>query len=171
MDKKVYQSVKRMASRFGNEWDTPEDVEQAAVVAILEREAKDPSFSLQTQSYQVHAGRYAAWASVRSGQRRGQHESSSSKLAAGLQYELEDDYLDTLVGETLSLEDHLERAEQAVTIAKALETLSPQESKVLEMVVDGLGTGDIAKALGVSAPAVSCYKNRIVKKITVALAD
>lgn len=137
-----------------------DEVANEIVLAILERQAKDPNFMNQTDSYILHAGRYAAW-------RQMDRNSTDAKYVADGDFDL---MTEEIPDDELGIEEMLTRAEEAITLALAIEQLSDRERSVVTLAAAGITTGEMAQTFECSPAAISGYKSRAVRKLTGALA-
>ena len=60
-------------------------------------------------------------------------------------------------------------AEDAEIIRQAIANLGGREAEVIQLMLAGMTTGEIAERFGCNPAAVSCYKGRAISKIRAAL--
>lgn len=158
--------IRAMARIYANSTlETEDDLFQDVVLHLLERQAKDPEFSAQNDSYILDAGRKRiCWPKMR---RKRVHD----KYITG-EPKAEDDnldgWLDSVSGNEINPEEAVVNLEGAAAIAENLRKLSRREREVLSLVVSGVRTGEIAVRFGCSPAAISVYKRRAANKISAA---
>lgn len=154
----------KMAAAYSHStYESQDDLYQSMVVHLLERQAENPTFFEQKESYILDAGRKGVcWAALRKAQTRDKYFTEVPDTAD----EFEDDYFDTFLSDEPNPEVACENLEDAIRLAGIIrDDLSGREREVLSLVVAGNKTSTIAAKLGVSSAAVSVYKSRIVGKI------
>lgn len=155
-----YKEFEKIAALAANStMEAPEDIAQEMALACIERAEKSPDFFFQNKSYVVHCGRLRLWSLLREKRMFDRYQF----------YALEDDegntVLDFIAGDELSPEDELIQKQELEDIISALDALSERERIVINLVVAGVKTKDVAERLGITPAAVSVYKARARKKI------
>lgn len=152
----LYPKFRKIASVYANSTlDEAEDIAQDMILACLEKQAENPEFLNQNESYILHQGRYQAWARLRDTKTFEKH---------AYYVDMSDDDEELGYREFRDPEDVLIEKEELEALVAAASDLSSQEKTVVSLVVSGLGTNQIAEKLGVTAAAVSGYKARAIRK-------
>lgn len=128
-----------------------EELTQVAVLAILEKESKDPDFASYDDSYIVRAGVWAARDFIRSGQLWANRQVSNS--------------FETSPSPDSSPERAVERRQTLSDLVDAVKRLSPESQILIEMVYAGYSKSDIAARLGVSRSAVSHRRRALARQV------
>ena len=175
MSQNIHARIESLSPRFmkmaacyaGGTVETAEDLYQSMVVHLLERQAADPAFAEQSDSYLLDAGRKSVcWVALRRAVTVKKHTFSEPELLDND----DDSFFDTLPAPGVNPEIAVENLEQSLALAKVLrENLSKKEQEVLGMAVEGVPTGEIAARLNTSTAAVGVYKRRIANKLHFAL--
>ena len=143
---------------------TPDDLYQSMVLHLIERQAIDPTFCQQNDSYILDAGRKrVCFPAIR---RAGVESKYTCGEPEPVDGDDEDYYFDTIAAPGVNPERAVENLEQAAEIAKVIRKgLSGREGEVLSLVVAGVSTSEIASQFGITPAAVSVYKRRIANKV------
>lgn len=145
--------------------ETADDLFQAMVVHLLERQQADPNFCNQNDSYLLDAGRkQVCWNAVR---RTGiEAKYITAEPVIETDEGGDDSFFDTLPDPYPNPEVAQENLEQALAIAQVVrEQLSDREREVVALAVSGVSNKQICAMYGFSTATVSVYKRRAAEKI------
>lgn len=143
----VSSKLENISRRYGQTYDSG-DLYQEMALAIIERSTTDPSFLGQTPSYVVSYGAYKGKDTVKRERVIGSRTVS-------------EDILENFEDYSEDPASFFEEYQAAVRVLDALKRLSPTQQTIVKMVYLGYSQKEISQELGISAAAVSQYRNSI----------
>ena len=169
IDAKMWQIAKKCANQDPEA--TVEDMYQYLLLALIERQKSDPEFFEQTESYVV---KYAYFMGTNLARKSRIYlrivddagnviDPDSNDEDEDTQVELEN--REKLLQKINLVEQDVLRIELVEAIAEAMETLSDDNRKVVEMLYLGYRKSEIAEELNISKPAVTYRIETIAKTL------
>lgn len=150
-----------------NTYQTADDLYQSMIVVLIERQAADPTFAEQSNSYIVDAGRKAICLPAM--RRAGVESKHTFEEPVVFDGDADDNFFETVAGPGINPEMAVINLEQALSLAEKIRSLSDREREVLTLTVKGVPAKTIAAGFGISPSAVTIYKNRAVAKLQAAV--
>lgn len=143
-----------------------EDLFQAMLLTLCERQAANPDFINQTDSYILDAGRKAVlFPAIKKARTE-----VKFTVEEPVDPESEDSFFDTIAGPGVNPEIAVIRLEEALAAAKALRSLTGREREVLSLLVNNVRSKQISEDLGITKSAVSIHRSNVIAKLQAAIA-
>jgi RNA polymerase sigma factor (sigma-70 family) len=142
-----------------------EDLFQQMIVTLLERDAADPNFSKQNDSYILDAGRKAVCLPALKRARIEVKYTLAEPVTEDGEY-----FFDTIAGPGVNPEAAVIRLEEVKALAKATRSLTKRETEVIGLIASGVPSKTIAADFGINKAAVSIHRSNAIRKFQEAIA-